>query len=243
VSLYRDRGVVLRTVKLGEADRIVSLLTPAHGKVRAVAKGVRRTKSRFGGRLEPLSHVELMCWQGRELDVVTQVEVIDSFRPVRQDLARTAKAAAMLEVADQASQERQAAPELYAVLVGALRTLAARDSPLLLAGYLLKVLALEGASPVLEHCARCGAGGELVAFDLAEGGALCRSCRRGAAVGPEALGLMRQILGGELARALAQPAGPAAEQVESLAVAAVEAHLERGLRAVRSLRSLRQVTG
>ena len=77
MSLYRDRGVVLRTYKLGEADRIVVMLTPGHGKVRAVAKGVRRTKSRIGGRLEPLSHVELLMYEGRELDIVSQAETIE----------------------------------------------------------------------------------------------------------------------------------------------------------------------
>ena len=75
MPLYRDRGVVLRTYKLGEADRIVSILTRGHGKVRAVAKGVRKTKSRFGGRLEPTSHVDLLLYEGRgELDIVSQAE-------------------------------------------------------------------------------------------------------------------------------------------------------------------------
>ncbi len=86
MSLYRDRGVVLRTYKLGEADRIVVLLTSGHGKVRAVAKGVRRTKSRFGGRLEPLSHVELLLYEGRELDIVSQAEIIDPWRLLHEDL-------------------------------------------------------------------------------------------------------------------------------------------------------------
>ena len=86
MSLYRDRGVVLRTYKLGEADRIVVLITSGHGKVRAVAKGVRRTKSRFGGRLEPLSHVELLLYEGRELDIVTQAEIIEPWRPLHEDL-------------------------------------------------------------------------------------------------------------------------------------------------------------
>ena len=86
VSLYRDEGVVLRTLRLGEADRIVTMITKGHGKVRAVAKGVRRTKSKFGARLEPLSHVTLLCWQGRELDIVNQAEVTDTFRAVREDL-------------------------------------------------------------------------------------------------------------------------------------------------------------
>ena len=77
-GLYRDEGIVLRTIKLGEADRIVTIMTRGHGKVRAVAKGVRKTKSRFGARLEPVSRISLQCYQGRELDVVTQVETINA---------------------------------------------------------------------------------------------------------------------------------------------------------------------
>jgi DNA repair protein RecO (recombination protein O) len=89
VSLLRDQGVVLRTYRLGEADRIVVLLTERHGKVRAVAKGVRRTSSKFGARVEPLSHVALLLWEGRgDLDIINQAEVIDHFRVVRDDLDR-----------------------------------------------------------------------------------------------------------------------------------------------------------
>ena len=85
MGLYRDQGVVLRTIRLGESDRIVTLVTQGHGKVRAVAKGVRKTKSRFGARLEPISHVALLLYEGRELDVVTQAEVVDHFRVIRAD--------------------------------------------------------------------------------------------------------------------------------------------------------------
>ena len=102
MSLFRDTGVVLRTYRLGEADRIIVVMTESHGKVRAVAKGVRRTSSKFGARLEPLTHVDLLLWQGRsDLDIVNQVEVIDTFRTVREDLHRVAKGLALLEVTDQ----------------------------------------------------------------------------------------------------------------------------------------------
>jgi DNA repair protein RecO (recombination protein O) len=113
VSLYRDEGVVLRSLRLGEADRIVTMVTKGHGKVRAVAKGVRRTTSKFGGRLEPMSQVALQCWSGRELDTVTQVEVLDGFRAVREDLSRVVKAFTLLEVVDQLAQERHPDPRLY----------------------------------------------------------------------------------------------------------------------------------
>ena len=116
MSLFRDTGVVLRTYRLGEADRIVVFLTERHGKVRAVAKGVRRTTSKFGARLEPLTHVDLLLWQGRsDLDIVNQVEVLDSFRPVREDLTRLPRGLALVEVADQLAQERQVSEQINAL--------------------------------------------------------------------------------------------------------------------------------
>jgi DNA repair protein RecO (recombination protein O) len=232
VSLYRDEGVVLRTIRLGEADRIVTLMTKEHGKVRAVAKGVRRTTSKFGARLEPLSHVALLCWQGRELDIVNQAEVIDAFRTVREDLDRMAKAFTLLEVVDQLSQEHHASPRLYDMLVGALRTLADVDAALLVPGFLLKALAFDGSAPVVDRCVTCGATDGLVAFDLLEGGVLCRTCRRGRSVSPAAIDVLRAVLGGGLADALRMPDGPLADEVGALATEAMEVHLDRRLRSV-----------
>jgi DNA repair protein RecO (recombination protein O) len=243
VRLYRDDGVVLRTHKLGESDRIVVLMTAGRGKVRAVAKGVRKTKSRFGGRLEPPSHVSLLLYEGRELDIVSQAESIDHFRPIREDLGRMTEALAMVEAVDQVAQEAEANPALHRMLVGALRTLADRPAPLLLAGFHWKLLGLEGVSPMVDCCVRCGAGsgpagsGEvtLVALDPTEGGALCRDCRRGPAVTPEGLALIRRILGGDLAGVLATPAGAVTTEVSSFATQFLEHHLERRLRAVHLL--------
>jgi DNA repair protein RecO (recombination protein O) len=237
MTLFRDRGVVLRTIRLGEADRIVTLMTEQHGKVRAVAKGVRRTSSKFGSRLEPFSHVALLGWQGRgDLDIVNQVEVIDTFRAVREDLDRMASAMSMLEVVDQVGQERHANPRLYAMVVGALVALAERDSAMVAPAFFLKVLALEGSEPVLDACVSCGEPDEglLVAFDLVEGGVLCRSCRRGRSLSPEALILLRRILGGGLAGVLAEPRSAVTDEVTVVATEAMEIHLDRRLRSMHS---------
>src|SRR5438309_764822 len=180
MGLYRDQGVVLRTIRLGESDRIVTFVTQGRGKVRAVAKGVRKTKSRFGGRLEPTSHVSLQLYEGRELDIVTQAEALEQFRSVREDLDRLTRATAMLEAVDHVVQERQANPRLYQMLLGALRALAARNAPLIVPGFFWKLLSVEGFHPVLDRCASCREPGRLVAFDLVEGGALCRGCARSA---------------------------------------------------------------
>ena len=107
-GLYRDRGVVLRSIKLGETDRIVTFLTEGRGKVRAVAKGVRKPKSRFGARLEPTTHLNLQLYEGRNLDVVTQVETIDSNRQLRETYGAFTQAIAMLEAVDHVAQEGEA---------------------------------------------------------------------------------------------------------------------------------------
>lgn len=235
MSLYRDAGVVLRTHKLGEADRIVTFLTRDHGKVRAVAKGVRKTRSRFGGRLEPPTHAELMFYQGRELDVVTQVDTIDAFASVRDDLDCLGRAVAMLEAVDQVALEREANPELFRMLVRALRTLTSRDAPLLVPAFFFKLLALEGYRPMVEACTVCGEESGLVAWAVQDGGLRCRSHREGSAVSPRAVALVQLILGGRLTVALDEPASAATSEVDHLAVRVLEHHLERRLRSVSAL--------
>jgi DNA repair protein RecO (recombination protein O) len=140
----------------------------------------------------------------------------------------------LLEVVDQLAQERHANPRLYEMVVGALRALEENDAPLLVAAFLLKVLALEGSAPTVDVCVSCGAPDDLVAFDLNEGGVLCRNCRRGRSLSPEGLELLRRILGGGLASALRQPAGALADELTDLATEATEVHLDRRLRSVRS---------
>jgi DNA repair protein RecO (recombination protein O) len=285
MALYRDEAIVLRTYKLGEADRIVVLLSRDHGKVRAVAKGVRKTKSRFGGRLEPPGNVSLLLYRGRELDIITQAEALDAYRQLRADLTRMTDAMALLEAVDHVAQEREPNPELYRMLRGALHTLAGGPpSPLLVAGFYWKLLALEGVGPVLDRCVSCGApAAEPAALDPVQGGVLCRKCcpaagaaaslmeapppgrsgpaiplsaatppgRSGPAIplsaatppgrsgpwktGPEAVELVRRILGGELGSALAEPPSAATAEASALAVGWMEHHLERRLRAVRTL--------
>jgi DNA repair protein RecO (recombination protein O) len=234
VGLYRDRGVVLRTIKLGEADRIVSLLTQGHGKVRAVAKGIRKPGSRFGGRLEPTSHVALQCYRGRELDVVTQVETIDANRALREHYGSLTHAVSMLEAADQVAQEHERNPPLYRMLVGALRTLAVTPSALVAPAFFWKLLSLEGFHPLLDGCARCGDDtGPFPGFEFGEGGVLCEACARfgGRRVRPATLALLRRVLGGDLRGALGEAAGTeVVADVERLGVGALEYHLERRLR-------------
>lgn len=239
VALYREQGVVLRTHRLGEADRIVSLLTMGRGKVRAVAKGVRKPGSRFGARLDPTVHVALQLYEGRNLDTVTQVESIDGFRSVRERLESLTAALALLEAADQVAQEQEPNPELYRMLVGALRTLERRPSDMVVPAFLWKLLSLEGLHPELFACLRCGTSGELVALVPELGGAVCDACapQRPNEASGAALGLVRQVLGGGLDAALAVDDDPVVREVERLALRAVEFHFDRRLRSAALLAS------
>jgi recombinational DNA repair protein (RecF pathway) len=132
VQGYRDDGVVLRTQKLGEADRIITLLTRHNGRVRAVARGIRRTKSRFGGRLEPFTHVDVMIHSGRSLDVITQAEVIRAYgTPLVRDYPKYTAGTAMLETAERFTPvEKEPAIRQFLLLIGGLRTLGDAIDPL-----------------------------------------------------------------------------------------------------------------
>lgn len=181
-KLYRDHAIVLRTHPLGEADRIITLLTRRHGKVRAVAKGVRRTGSRFGARLEPFGLVDVQLHTGRTLHTVTQVVTIDTFaQEITAEYGRFTAASAMLETTDRLTDEVvDPSQRGFLLLVGAMRTMAAGQiaAPLVLDSFLLRTLALSGWAPELRVCATCGAPGPHHAIDVRAGGLVCTSCRR-----------------------------------------------------------------
>ena len=241
-KLYRDHGIVLRTYKLGEADRIVVFLTKEHGKVRAVAKGIRKTRSKFGGRLEPLSYVDIQFHRGRDLDIVSQVETIDSTLAVFGDLDCMTQAISILEAIDQLVPDREPVPQLFKMLVGVRQILLTRPSPLVVPAFLWKLLSSEGLRPQLDVCVSCGedAGQNFVAFDCDLGGVVCRSCRSGIAISNGAIELMRDLLGGKLGEALDHAFNPEGQQlndpvvneVSQLATLAFEHHIERRLRSV-----------
>jgi DNA repair protein RecO (recombination protein O) len=237
VSLYRDEGVVLRTQKLGEADRIVSVLTRGHGRVRAVAKGVRRTRSKFGSRLEPFSHIDVQLYTGRNLDVVTQVETLTGFGAVLAgDYARYTTGTVMLETAERlTAEEHEPAVQQYLLLVGGLRALAGQqhDPGLVLDSYLLRSLAVAGYAGSFEDCARCGAAGPHRGFSVAGGGTVCSDCRPSGSVSPapQTLLLLAALLSGDWAVADASDARHRREAT-GLVAAYLQWHLERALRSL-----------
>jgi len=237
VPLYRDEAVVLRTHKLGEADRIVTLLTRSHGRVRAVARGVRKTTSRIGARLEPFGHVDVQLYEGRSLDTVTQVESIAAHgADLSSDYPRWTAGTAMLETAERLTpEEREPAVQQYALLVSGLRSLVARDHApgLILDSYLLRSLAIAGWSPSFDECARCGAPGPHRAFSIPSGGVVCANCRPPGSAAPSAttIALLGALLSGDW------PVADASESrdqrdASGLVAAFLQWHLERGLRSL-----------
>jgi DNA repair protein RecO (recombination protein O) len=252
VGLYRDDGIVLRTQDLGEADRIITVLTRRTGRIRAVGKGVRRTKSRFGARLEPFTHVDLLLYEGRSLDIVTQADSLRAYgEPLASDYPRYTAGVAMLETAERFTpEERQPAQRQFLLLVGGLRALGAGEhgARLVLDAFLLRSLAVAGYAPALEECAVCGSpelsavtgDGEVKrdggsrAFAIAAGGLTCRSCRPAGAATPSAhtVTLMGALLRGDWP--LADASLPR-HQVEcsGLVAAYLQWHLEHSIRSLR----------
>lgn len=237
MPLYRDEAIVLRTHKLGEADRIVTLLTRRHGRVRAVARGVRKTSSRIGARLEPFSHVDVQLYEGKNLDNVTQVEAIDSYgAQLSGDYGRWTTAMAMVETAERLTPvEREPAIQQYVLLLSGLRSLvsSAHDSPLILDSYLLRSLSIAGWSPSFDECARCGTAGPHRAFSVQGGGMVCVDCRPPGSATPSlaAIALLAALLSGDWEVAEASEVRERRE-ASGLVAAFLQWHLERGLRSL-----------
>jgi DNA repair protein RecO (recombination protein O) len=237
MSLYRDEALVLRTQKLGEADRIVTMLTREHGRIRAVAKGVRRTKSKFGARLEPGSYVDVQLFVGKTFDTVTQVEAIMNYgETLSHDYQRWTVASAILETAERfTSQEHEPALQEFHLVVGGLKALAENryDSSLILDAFLLRSLAIGGYAPSMTICSRCEKEGPHRYFSLVGGGSVCVDCRPSACAtpAPETLALMAALLGGNWEKAdLSERKNR--REASGLIAAYLQWHLERGLRSL-----------
>ncbi len=236
-KLIRDDAVVLRVQKLGEADRIITMLTRRRGRIRAVAKGVRRTTSKYGARLEPFGHVDVQFLEGRTLHSITQVEGIDLYGGrLLEDYPRYTTASAIAETAERLTpEEEEPSLRLFLLTVGAMRALSLGEhtSSLVLDSYLLRAMGLAGWAPALLACAVCGTPGVHRAFSVPAGGCVCPDCRPPGAAhpAPATLDLMAALAVGDWSRADGVPPGPQRE-ASGLVAAHLQWHLERGLRSL-----------
>jgi DNA repair protein RecO (recombination protein O) len=234
MAIRHDQGIVLRSFPFGEADKVIVLLSPNHGKLRTVAKGIRKTKSRFGGRLETFSHVDLILYEGRNLDTITQVELIEAFPALRSDLDRVMAGGAMVEVADAVAQENEGSVRLFLLLQRGLRALdAAPPHPDLISAFLLKAAEVIGVAPALDRCAGCGTTTDLTRFSFDAGGVLCERCRTAGAYALRT-GLteyMAVLAAADLAE-LPLPDATFAGEARGVARRFIEYHLERQIQSL-----------
>ena len=233
----RDDAVVLRTYKSGESDRVVVLWTRHHGKVRVLAKGIRKSTSRLGGNLETLAYVDIDLVKTRgEFYIARHVAHRERLTTLRGSYARINAGYAVVEVVDAIPSDDVADEGVFDLLTRVLLTLDDEqfDPSLVPASFYFKLLTLDGSGPVVDECVNCGKTASLVAFDAQIGGTLCADCRSGTSISPDALALIRRVVGGDLASVLrdAPPAGSG--EVMALALDAIEAHFGKRLRATRS---------
>ncbi len=178
--VYKANAIVLRQRKLGDADKIITLYSAEHGKLDAVAKGVRRTKSRLAGQVEPLNHGSYLLARGRNLDIVTQAQTIEPFQAIRDDLGRLSRAFYVAELFDRATEERAENFALYRLLLDTMRRLSERDDlDLVVRFFEMSLLVQLGYRPEVSRCVACG--GSLAAegnrWASGVGGIVCPRCR------------------------------------------------------------------
>jgi DNA repair protein RecO (recombination protein O) len=231
MAIVHDQGIVLRSYPFGEADRVVVLISPNNGKIRTVAKGVRKTKSRFGGRLEPFTHVDLVLYEGRNLDTITQVAVLEPFPRLREDLDAVVAAGTMVEAVDAVAQEDEAAIRLFLLLQRGLKSLeAGTRGPDLITSFLLKLADVVGVAPSLLQCASCGRVDGLHRFSFGGGGSVCDRCTVDGAVRLRSgvTAYLAALAGSEL---MSLPPSDVALSSEAMGIARrfVEYHLDRKL--------------
>ena len=250
LRVYNVEGVVLRRTDLGEADRIVTLYTPQIGKLRAVAKGVRRPTSRLGGHLELFTHSRLLLARGRELDIITQAETVHSFIGLRDDLWRAALACYAAELVDRLTQEHSPDAAAFELLLQTLGRIAESRAPELAVRFcVVQLLGHMGYRPQLVACVNCG---ELLGptsnfFSAAAGGVLCLACGQSDAgargLSTSAFKLLRLFQAGDWATTARLRIGEGLRrELDRVLEGYVEHVLEREVKSGRLLEALRAET-
>lgn len=230
MAIRHEQGIVLRTYPFGDSHKVVVLATPDRGKVRCVAKGVRKTSSRFGGRLEPFTVIRVVLYEGRELDTITQVDVLEAFPRLREDLDGVAIAGVMAEVIDQVMYQDEPSHDLFTLFRKALGAVdRGMRGPDLLSLFFLRVADNLGLAPALESCAGCNSLHDL-RFSIPAGGAVCPACAPAGAP-PLPPGVLEHLVG-----VREDPAGTRSSDFSEPGLALMqrflEAHLDRRLRSM-----------
>ena len=245
--VYKTQAIVLRQRRLGEADKIVTLYTSHRGKLDAVAKGVRRTKSRLAGHLEPLTLGSYLLAEGRELDIVTQAETVEAFPALRGDLERLGRGLYCAELVDRLTPERSEGAPVFRLINETLALLSGENAvDLVLRYFEMRLLDELGYRPLLETCAACDKRLAPVTnfWSPAAGGVICPACAEaGPSLAPlsvnglKLLRLLQHASFAEVARVKLSPV--LAGEIEACLAQQIHFVLERGLRSPRFLATLR----
>ncbi|TFB08112.1 DNA repair protein RecO [Candidatus Atribacteria bacterium MT.SAG.1] len=178
--LYKTEGIVLKSMEYEEADKIVTIYTKNYGKITAIAKGVRKTKSKFGSSLEILTHSIFLIYKGRNIDIVSQTEILESFFSTSKEVSKFAFAANCVEIVNKLTEEREININLFNLLKEVLHYLRETNDPKLLAlSFKWQTMSILGYKPSLIHCCRCNKsveGQEEMYFNTREGGLMCKNC-------------------------------------------------------------------
>jgi DNA repair protein RecO (recombination protein O) len=249
--VYSTPAIVLRQRKLGDADKILTLYTANFGKIDAVAKGVRKTRSRMAGHVEPLAQAMFQLAKGKTLDIVTQVETIESFQALRDDLERMSRALYACELLDKFTETREANFELYRLLLDTLRRIAKRDEiELAVRFYEVALLDAMGYRPELEECVTCRARLAAVTnyWTAAGGGVVCASCRTEETavrpISPNAVKVLRLLLHGRFSDvARVTVSDELSAELERVLLEYARWVLERDVRSVAFIDTLRKRRG
>lgn len=239
---YPDRAVVIRTWPLGESDRIVSLFTREHGKLRAVAKGVRGPKSRMSGLIQPTSEIDVLLYKGRELDIIQQATLVSAnMARLGVDPSQFGSALEWLEAIDNLTLDRHPDPVVYELMNRGLRLLHEEPAPSLLGALLIRLLDIEGYAPNLSRCGQCGAAGPFAGFDFASSTPRCRGCG-GESVAAVIVEKTASVLAHRVSEVLVDQHVGAGREFEAFANRLVEEVVGRGLRSTGVIATLIEPT-
>ncbi|MCL5973298.1 MAG: DNA repair protein RecO [Ferrimicrobium sp.] len=239
MKAYADRAVVIRTWPLGESDRIVNLFTLSHGKLRAVAKGARGARSRISGLVQPTSELDLLLYQGRELDVIQQASLVQAnMARGGVDPAQFGSAIEWLEAIDGLTLDRHPDPVVYDLMNRGLRMMFDEPSPTLLGALLIRLLEREGYAPNLSSCGLCGrTNAAYRAFDFSSSAPRCSGCG-GEPIPPGVLDLTFEVLNHRVSGVLATHDPQIGREFEGFATRLVKEVVGRGLRSSAVIASL-----
>jgi DNA repair protein RecO (recombination protein O) len=249
VALYNAEAIVIRTRDFDDADKIMTLLTREEGKVQAVARGARRPRNRYAAAAQLFTQLNASMFSGRSLDTLSQVDIIESFRLLREDLVRMAYGSYICELMDEMVKEKQRHESIYLLLLTTLHLLNAPEmepEPILRA-YELKLLSIMGFRPSLEQCVVCGnapAPAPVVRFSPAMGGVLCATCpSEGEGVHRMSRGTletMKRLLDGDIRKAtILRVTGDLGREMDRVMSDYVSRHTERKLKSREFLDGLR----